>query len=58
MDSYDEVHFVKDGREITTPELDVSGSIKFVNEVEDEIAVQQQPQRAEIVDVCSALKFK
>lgn len=31
MDSYDEVHDVKNGRDITTPELDVSSAIKFVN---------------------------
>lgn len=29
MDSYDEVHDVKDGREISTPELDVSRAIKL-----------------------------
>ena len=31
MDSYDEVHDVKNGRDISTPPLDVSGAIKFVN---------------------------
>lgn len=36
MDSYDEVHDVKDGREITTPELVVSNSIRFVNNEDDE----------------------
>lgn len=36
MDSYDEVHDVKDGREITTPELDVSSSIRFVNNEDDD----------------------
>jgi hypothetical protein len=36
MDSYDEVHDVKDGREITTPELDVSSAIKFVNSERDD----------------------
>jgi hypothetical protein len=30
MDSYDEVHDVKNGRNISTPELDVSSAIKFV----------------------------
>ena len=35
MDSYDEVHDVKDGRDITTPDLDVSSSIKFVNSEDD-----------------------
>lgn len=36
MDSYDEVHDVKNGREITTPDLDVSSSIRFVNNEDDE----------------------
>lgn len=36
MDSYDEVHDVKDGRDITTPDLDVSSAIKFVNSERDE----------------------
>lgn len=36
MDSYDEVHDVKDGREIKTPELDASSSIRFVNNDEDD----------------------
>lgn len=31
MDSYDEVHDVKNGRDISTPDLDVSSAIKFVN---------------------------
>lgn len=31
MDSYDEVHDVKNGRDISTPELDVNSAIKFVN---------------------------
>lgn len=54
MDSYDEVHFVKDGREITTPDLDVTESIRFVNETDDEAAPpqqQQRPSRAEVGDV-------
>lgn len=36
MDSYDEVHDVKDGRDISTPDLDVTSSIKFVNNEEDD----------------------
>lgn len=36
MDSYDEVHDVKNGREVSTPELDVSSAIKFVNNDEDD----------------------
>lgn len=36
MDSYDEVHDVKNGREMTTPDLDVSSSIRFVNNEDDE----------------------
>lgn len=35
MDSYDEVHDVKNGREMTTPDLDVSSSIRFVNNEDD-----------------------
>ncbi|CRK88370.1 CLUMA_CG002147, isoform A [Clunio marinus] len=35
MDSYDEVHNVKDGREISTPEFDVRSSIKFDRNVDD-----------------------
>lgn len=31
MDSYDEVHDVKNGRDVSTPELDVNSAIKFVN---------------------------
>jgi hypothetical protein len=45
MDSYDEVHYVKDGREITSPDLDVSDSIRFVNEIEDENLVDQQQEK-------------
>ena len=36
MDSYDEVHDVKDGRDITTPDLDVSSAIKFVRDEDDD----------------------
>lgn len=36
MDSYDEVHDVKNGREITTPDLDVSSAIRFVNNEDDD----------------------
>lgn len=36
MDSYDEVHDVKDGRNISTPELDVSAAIKFVSNEQDD----------------------
>lgn len=36
MDSYDEVHDVKNGRDISTPELDVSSAIKFVNSEQDD----------------------
>lgn len=35
MDSYDEVHDVKDGRDITTPDLDVSSAIKFIHSEDD-----------------------
>jgi hypothetical protein len=36
MDTYDEVHHVKNSREIETPpDLDVSSAIKFINN-EDE----------------------
>lgn len=37
MDSYDEVHDVKNGRDISTPELDVSSAIKFVNSEHDDV---------------------
>lgn len=38
MDSYDEVHDVKDGRDVTTPDLDldVNSAIKFVNSERDD----------------------
>lgn len=36
MDSYDEVHDVKNGREISTPDLDVSSAIRFVNNEDDD----------------------
>ena len=40
MDSYDEVHDVKDGRDIATPpvdlDLDVSSAIKFIHSEEEE----------------------
>lgn len=36
MDSYDEVHDVKNGRDISTPDLDVSSSIRFVHNEEDD----------------------
>lgn len=36
MDSYDEVHDVKNGRDVSTPELDVNSAIKFVNNDEDD----------------------
>lgn len=47
MDSYDEVHFVKDGREITTPDLDVTDSIRFVNEVDDDVGSPKQQQQSQ-----------
>lgn len=36
MDSYDEVHDVKNGRDISTPELDVSSAIKFEHNEDDD----------------------
>lgn len=36
MDSYDEVHEVKNGRELSTPELDVSSAIKFEHNDDDD----------------------
>lgn len=36
MDSYDEVHDVKNGRDISTPELDVTSSIKFEHNEDDD----------------------
>lgn len=36
MDSYDEVHDVKNGRDISTPDLDVSSAIRFVNSEQDD----------------------
>lgn len=35
MDSYDEVHDVRNGREISTPEMEVGSAIKFVNSEAD-----------------------
>jgi hypothetical protein len=45
MDSYDEVHYVKDGREITSPDLEVSDSIRFVNEIEDENILERDEEK-------------
>lgn len=37
MDTYDEVHDIKNSRDIDTPpDLDVSSAIKFVNHEEEE----------------------
>lgn len=49
MDSYDEVHDVKNGRDISTPELDVSSAIKFVNserEHDDDDKVEFEEENA------------
>jgi hypothetical protein len=46
MDSYDEVHDVKDGRDITTPDLDVSSAIKFVRDEEDDVEFVRNSQNS------------
>lgn len=57
MDSYDEVHYVKDGREITSPDLEVSDSIRFVNDIEDENVNERKEKKSDFGEVRKIFNF-